>query len=724
MSAVIKGNVNITGGIINDITELSIYDSDTSHVYNITTGNIASNINIGFPVLTSNDTFVFANFTQTLTNKTLTLPQINDTSSDHQYIFSVNELTSDRTITLPLLTGNDTFVFADHIQTLTNKTLTLPQINDTSSDHQYIFAVNELTNDRTITLPLLTDNDTFVFANHIQTLTNKTLTLPQINDTSADHQFVFAVNELTADRTITLPLLTDNDTFVFENHIQTITNKTWGDNLDMNNNKIVNLDLPTSNNDATTKAYVDGLAAGLSTKKSCRVATTARLSAYYTGGTDGIGDGSTLTANSDGAIGNIDDIAVIVGDRILVKDQYTAFMAHIDFTPNSIVASDYFTIELRDKSEGATIVYSVWYQVAGGGVAPGVGTPIQVTVVDNTPSHVATQTIAALNAYTVSSSAICSARIDPDNANAILITASVAISTGETISDNNTDATFTIYQASVADEVIGSAHNGIYEVTDLGDGASPYILTRTSDLDGSPDNEINSGDYTYISYGTVHQNQGFTILAYTNIYGTTTDGFIAGYANIDWSQFSGTASFTAGDGIEIIGNNISVDLKTNGGLVIEATELALDLGASDITGTLAVDDGGTGLDLSASTGILYLNSGTVQTYPIIQTVNADTNNAAFPNAQVIFGQTSGSANTTLTINTNPSNNGHILYIIYTVDDVSASESFIISSAGLFTDASGTASSTITLTNVGQSLTMIWNDTVGKWFLSNGGFSIA
>lgn len=54
----------------------------------------------------------------------LTLPQVNDTSSDHQYIFGVSELTADRTITLPLLTGDDDFVLEDHTQTLTNKRVT------------------------------------------------------------------------------------------------------------------------------------------------------------------------------------------------------------------------------------------------------------------------------------------------------------------------------------------------------------------------------------------------------------------------------------------------------------------------------------------------------------------------------------------------------------------------------------------------------------------------
>jgi hypothetical protein len=65
---------------------------------------------------------------KTLTSPVLTTPQINDTSSDHQYVFAVSELAADRTVTLPLLTAGDTFVFQAHAQTLTNKTLTSPTI--------------------------------------------------------------------------------------------------------------------------------------------------------------------------------------------------------------------------------------------------------------------------------------------------------------------------------------------------------------------------------------------------------------------------------------------------------------------------------------------------------------------------------------------------------------------------------------------------------------------
>ena len=76
-----------------------------------------------------------------------------------------------------------------------------------------------------------------------------------------------------------------------------------------------------------------------------------------------------------------------------------------------------------------------------------------------------------------------------------------------------------------------------------------------------------------------------TITAGSNITITNSSGGIT---------IAASGAPTAGDGIDVSGSTVSIDAKANGGLVIESTELAVDLGASSITGTLAVSDGGTG----------------------------------------------------------------------------------------------------------------------------------
>ena len=103
---------------------------------------------------------------------------------DFETRLEVANPTADRTVTFPNATGN--VVLDTTAQTLTNKTLTspfltTPQIDDSAGDHQYIITPSELAADRNVNLPILTDSDTFVFQAHTQTLTNKTLTTPTLN---------------------------------------------------------------------------------------------------------------------------------------------------------------------------------------------------------------------------------------------------------------------------------------------------------------------------------------------------------------------------------------------------------------------------------------------------------------------------------------------------------------------------------------------------------------
>jgi len=70
------------------------------------------------------------------------------------------------------------------------------------------------------------------------------------------------------------------------------------------------------------KAYVDQVAQGLDAKPSCKYGTTANLAVTYANGTAGVG--ATLTGSSNGAL-SVDGATPSVADRILVKDQSTAF---------------------------------------------------------------------------------------------------------------------------------------------------------------------------------------------------------------------------------------------------------------------------------------------------------------------------------------------------------------------------------------------------------------
>lgn len=146
--------------------------------------------------------------------------------------------------------------------------------------------------------------------------------------------------------------------------------------------------------------------------------------------------------------------------------------------------------------------------------------------------------------------------------------------------------------------------------TTLGSGITTSSLTSVG--------TIATGTWQGTAIGVAYGGTGQT--SYTNgqllIGNTATGGLskavITPGANITITNGNGTieiaaagTSYTAGNGLDLVGTEFSADLKANGGLVIESTELAIDLGASSITGTLAVGDGGTGA--TTLTGILKGN---------------------------------------------------------------------------------------------------------------------
>ena len=152
------------------------------------------------------------------------------------------------------------------------------------------------------------------------------------------------------------------------------------------------------------------------------------------------------------------------------------------------------------------------------------------------------------------------------------ITIATALNNGDTldgVSLSTNDRVLVKDQSSASE-------NGIYIV-----GSSP---ARADDLAAGADA---AGMFTFVEQGTVNADNGFVC---TSNKGSA----VVGTNNLAFAQFSGAGQITAGDGLDKSANTLSVDLKSNGGLVIESTEIAVDLAASSITGTLAIGDGGTG----------------------------------------------------------------------------------------------------------------------------------
>lgn len=87
----------------------------------------------------------------------------------------------------------------------------------------------------------------------------------------------------------------------------------------------------------------------------------------------------------------------------------------------------------------------------------------------------------------------------------------------------------------VKDEAAG-ANNGIYIVTAVGSGGTPWILTRATDADTSA--EVSSGMFLFITEGSVNADKGWVL--------TTDDPITLNTTSLAFTQFSGTSGYTPG----------------------------------------------------------------------------------------------------------------------------------------------------------------------------------
>jgi hypothetical protein len=86
-----------------------------------------------------------------------------------------------------------------------------------------------------------------------------------------------------------------------------------------------------------------------------------------------------------------------------------------------------------------------------------------------------------------------------------------------------------------------AAHNGIYTYT------SSTVLTRATDFDTPT--EMGGGDFTFIQQGTLYNDTGWVMTDPVTTVGTT---------NVNWVQFSGAGTYTAGTGLTLNGTEFSI----------------------------------------------------------------------------------------------------------------------------------------------------------------------
>ena len=86
-----------------------------------------------------------------------------------------------------------------------------------------------------------------------------------------------------------------------------------------------------------------------------------------------------------------------------------------------------------------------------------------------------------------------------------------------------------------------SLQNGIYTVTDIGSGATNWVLTRATDADNSPAGEFKYGDFCFVLQGT---NEGFGF-----INTSAANPIVIGTSAVTYTTFSAGKTVSAGNGL-------------------------------------------------------------------------------------------------------------------------------------------------------------------------------
>ena len=190
---------------------------------------------------------------------------------------------------------------------------------------------------------------------------------------------------------------------------------------------------------------------------------------------------------------------------------------------------------------------------------------------------------------------------------------------GATLTNSGTLGAFTPdgVVASVNDRILiyqqaAPAQNGVYTVTTVGDGSTPWVLTRATDANsyGVKDpNKLGAGDAFFVTSGNTGAGETYVC----NTAGTITFGTTA----ITFVQVSATQIYSAGTGLTLTGTEFS------------------------LTSPVATTLGGTGLTtFGAANRAIYSSGTTTLTAGTLPFAAGGTGHTSYTDGQLLIGKSS------------------------------------------------------------------------------------
>jgi hypothetical protein len=469
---------------------------------------------------------------QTLTNKTLTSPDINGGTADSLTSLSVRDksaaydliiasnsdanLTGDRTLTIDVNNANRKIDIGGD--------LTLGGAFTTSGASGVTLTSTGTTN---VTLPT---TGTLSTLGGIETLTNKTITAPDINGGTADSLTSFSLRDTAA--AFDLFLTSTSNGLLSANRTLTIDVSNADRTIDLAGNLSIANNFTTSGNFALT----------LTTTASTNVTLPTTGTLATLAGTE------VLTNKTiDGSQNTITNVSLTTG----ITGTLPVANGGTGTTTGSITGTGALTFTAGGTDTNVTLVPN------------GTGT---VDVSNKRITSVATPTQSS-DAATKGYVDAVKTGLDPKDSVRLATTTELAATynngtsgVGATLTNSGTQAALLVdgVPAANGDRVLvknqsTATENGIYVATDIGSGSSNWVLTRATDFDTSA--KVTPGAFTFVEEGNTQADSGFVMSA---------DGAITiGASNITFVQFSGAGQIDAGDGLTKTGSVLSVNVDNS-----------------------------------------------------------------------------------------------------------------------------------------------------------------